>query len=55
MATCLAQVTRVGRTSLTTDVKVWVRGCDGGDPLKVTEGAFTFVAINQDGIPRPVD
>ncbi len=55
VVTCFARVTRVGRTSLTTDVQVWVRGRAGGDPIKVTEGAFTFVAIDDGGKPRPVD
>ena len=26
-----------------------------GDREKVTEGTFTFVAIDEDGRPRPVD
>ena len=55
VVTCFAVVTRMGRTSLTTEIQVWVRGRSGGDPIKVTEGAFTFVAIDEDGKPRPLD
>ena len=55
VVTCFAQVTRMGRTSLSTDVEVWVRGRAGGNSIKVTEGAFTFVAIDEAGKPRPVD
>jgi acyl-CoA thioesterase YciA len=46
-------VKRIGRTSITLDVEVWVlrQGC--GDRIKVTQAEFTFVAIGEDGHPRP--
>jgi acyl-CoA thioesterase YciA len=46
-------VKRIGRTSITLDVEVWVlrHGC--GDRIKVTQAEFTFVAIGEDGHPRP--
>ncbi len=46
-----ATVTRVGRTSLDTRIEVWVRGREGGTPIKVTEGLFTFVHIGPDRKP----
>ena len=52
---CYAEVFRVGRTSLATKVEVWVRDRTGDQAAKVTEGVFTFVAINDDRRPRPVD
>ncbi len=54
LVSCYAKVVRTGRTSLATKVEVWVRGRSGGDPIKVTEGEFTFVAIDQDRVPRPI-
>jgi acyl-CoA thioesterase YciA len=56
---CYARVEKVGRTSITVHVEVWVeRGVTseaGGEVLQVTEGVFTYVAIGPDGRPRPVD
>jgi len=47
-------VKRIGRSSMTLDVEVWVlrHGC--GDRIKVTQAEFTFVAIGEDGLPRPI-
>ena len=49
-----AEVFRVGRTSLATKVEVWVRDRTGGDAVKVTEGVFTFVALDETGKKCPV-
>ncbi len=54
LVSCYAEVVRTGRTSLATKVEVWVRGRSGGDSIKVTEGEFTFVAIDVDRVPRPL-
>jgi len=54
LVSCYAKVVRTGRTSLATKVEVWVRGRSGGDAIKVTEGEFTFVAIDEDRVPRPL-
>lgn len=54
LVTCYADVIRTGRTSLATKVEVWVRHRSGGDPIKVTEGVFTFVAIDENRAPRPL-
>ncbi len=55
--TCYATITRVGRTSLTVKVESWVRrgrGVADDQPIAVTDGIFTYVAIGEDGKPRPV-
>ena len=52
VVSCYARVTRVGRTSVTTRIEVWVRRSNDATELKVTEGEFTYVAI--DGNNRPV-
>ena len=45
----------VGRTSLKIHVEAWARRFRTHHREKVTEGTFTFVAIGDDGRPRPVD
>lgn len=54
VVSCYAKIIHIGRTSLATKVDVWVRGRDGGSQIKVTEGEFTFVAIDDDGTPRAI-
>ena len=51
---CYAEVTRVGRSSLSTHIEVWTRRRAGEERMKVTEGTFTYVAIDDTGRPRPV-
>lgn len=45
---------RVGRTSMAIEVEAWVRRGTIGAREKVTEAVFTFVAIDDEGQPRPV-
>lgn len=54
LVSCYAEVVRVGRTSITMQVEVWVRRGRTGEQLKVTEGRFTCVAIDEQRVPRPV-
>lgn len=54
VVSCLARITRVGRTSITTAVEVWVRRRNEATELKVTEGEFTYVAIDEAGRPVAV-
>jgi acyl-CoA thioesterase YciA len=51
---CYCTETKIGKTSLTFRVEVWVRRRDGGALERATHGIFTFVAIGPDGRPRPV-
>ena len=46
---------RVGRTSMGLQVGAWVLRGKQGAREKVTEGLFTFVAIDEAGLPRAVD
>ena len=52
---CYTEVLRVGRTSIAVRVDVWVRSMRDGVPVKVTSGVFTFVALDANKRPRPVD
>jgi acyl-CoA thioesterase YciA len=51
---CYAELTKVGHTSLTVAIQSWVRRGVGTDAIAVTEGVFTYVAVDADGKPRPV-
>jgi acyl-CoA thioesterase YciA len=50
-----AQIVKVGTTSITVDVEVYVQR-DPGNPtcLKVTEAQLTYVAVGEDRRPRAV-
>ena len=50
-----AYVERVGRTSMTVKIEVVAERDLGATQVKVTEGVFTFVALDADHRPRPVD
>jgi acyl-CoA thioesterase YciA len=49
-----AWVARVGRTSMAIGLEAWALRDRVGTREKVTEGVFTYVAINEEGRPRPV-
>jgi len=48
-------VERVGRTSMVIAVEAWARRFQTRVREKVTSATFTFVAIDQDGRPRPIE
>ena len=48
------QVESVGRTSMKIHVEAWARRFRTQMNDKVTEASFTFVAIDEEGRPRPV-
>jgi acyl-CoA thioesterase YciA len=48
------QVESVGRTSMKIHVEAWARRFRTQENDKVTEATFTFVAIDEEGRPRPV-
>ena len=48
------RIGRVGRTSVGLEVEAWVKRGAVGEREKVTEALFTFVAIDEEGRPRPV-
>ena len=51
---CYTDLTRSGRSSLTLAVEVWVLRQGQGERVKVTDAEFTFVAVDDDGRPRPL-
>ena len=54
VVSCYAQVVRVGRTSIAVQVEAWARRARTRDEVKVTEGRFTCVAIDEQRRPREV-
>lgn len=51
-----ARVVRVGRTSITVDVEVFAqRGVSAEITVKVTEATLTYVAVDRERKPRPIE
>lgn len=51
-AVCVYAATQhVGRTSIQVELEAWRQDRLSGEQQKVTEGTFTFVAINDEGRP----
>lgn len=48
------EVLDVGRSSIKTLVEVWLKCPTSDELMKVTEGEFVFVAIDQNGRTRPI-
>lgn len=51
---CYAEVTRIGNSSMDISVEAWVRRGHTKISLKVTQGVFTFVAIDENRVPRKI-
>lgn len=49
-----AEIARCGRTSMAVQLEAWALRNRLGDRVKVTEGVFTFVAIDAEGKTRPL-
>jgi len=50
-----ADIVRVGRTSITVDVEVYVERRTLNEVVKVTEATLTYVAVDDQRRPRPVN
>lgn len=48
------ELRKVGRTSMMIWIEAWRRNRHQDTASKVTEATFTFVAVDEDGTPRPV-
>lgn len=52
---CYARVTRTGRSSMDIAVEVWISRFAAHDDMRMAaEGLFVFVAIDDEGKPRPI-
>ncbi|MDF1684289.1 MAG: acyl-CoA thioesterase [Legionellaceae bacterium] len=54
VVSCYVELEHVGNTSMVIKVQVWKQVVATGERSHVTEGIFTFVAINEQGKPRRV-
>jgi acyl-CoA thioesterase YciA len=54
VVSCYTDVLEVGRSSIRMMVEVWINSKHDGEPIKVTEGEFVFVAIDENGRTRAV-
>ncbi len=51
---CYSDVVSIGRSSLKILIEVWIKHADQYVRLKVTEGEFIYVAIDNNGRTRPI-
>ena len=54
VVSCYCDVLEVGRSSVRIVVEVWINSKHDGEPIKVTEGEFVFVAIDKSGRTRAI-
>lgn len=54
LVSCHVELVKLGHTSMTIAVEVWKEDLASGESLRVTEGTFVFVAIDDLGRPRQV-
>ena len=52
---CYAEVIKVGHTSITVKIESWACRGIGDEQIAVTDGVFTYVAVDANGKPRPID
>jgi acyl-CoA thioesterase YciA len=54
VVSCYCDVLEIGRSSIRIIVEVWINSKHDGEPIKVTEGEFVFVAIDDNGRTRAI-
>lgn len=54
VVTCYTDIIEVGRSSIRIQVEVWIDNKFDNSAVKVTEGQFVFVAIDENGRTRSV-
>lgn len=53
---CYCKIQKIGRSSITVKLQAWaIRGAVQGERLMVTEGVFTYVAVDKNGRSRAVE
>ncbi len=51
---CYCDVEKIGNTSIAVKIQSWARRRIGDTPIKVTEGLFTYVRVDDDGKPQAI-
>ena len=52
---CYVDILEVGRSSIKTLVEVWLKIAGNNELMKVTEGEFVYVAIDENGRTRTIE
>jgi len=55
VVSCYSDIVEVGRSSVRVVVEVWINSRHDGEPIKVTEGTFVYVAIDDQRRTRPIE
>jgi acyl-CoA thioesterase YciA len=55
VVSCYTDILEIGRSSIRMVVEVWINSPHDGEPIKVTEGEFVFVAIDANGRTRSIN
>jgi acyl-CoA thioesterase YciA len=50
----LGRVYKIGRSSMTVKIRAFAHRGRTGEKIEVTDGLFTYVAVDSEGKPRPV-
>ena len=51
---CYTKILKVGNTSVQVQIEVWNSHDDSRAPVRITEGVFTFVAVDVNGNKRQI-
>ena len=54
VVSCYSDILEIGRSSVRVVVEVWINSRQDGEPIKVTEGTFVYVAIGDDKRTRAI-
>lgn len=52
---CYCRIGKIGRSSMPIHIEVMADRAGQEEEIKVTEGIYVFVAVDENGRPRPVD
>jgi len=55
VVSCYSDIVEVGRSSVRVVVEFWINSRHDGEPIKVTEGTFVYVAIDDQRRTRPIE
>jgi acyl-CoA thioesterase YciA len=55
IVSCYTDVINIGRSSMHINVEVWINHKETFEPVKVTDGEFVFVLIDNAGRTRSID
>lgn len=51
---CYTKILKVGNTSVQVQIEVWNSHDNSRDPVRITQGVFTFVAVDVNGNKRQI-